>query len=322
MSSNTSAEFKRAMKELQEVNDELFYNDLKERINRHLNAVKEETMMIEESAKKVELGLNMISDQFQFIAQEAAGQMQAAAVSAESAITNILTIEMGKHSEALGEIYEAFSDISEDQKKFFHDTFSKSVTDTLTEIKQTLSETLIRHENVLSDTHCQLAQLVSAQEKSFLNKEAVWEKIVKNVEQKYDEKLQQLSNTYTKQLKDQQETIKLLEENISHREQELKRLVEENQKDIILVQEKGQETTREQIKNIAGLMEKSAEKYELQLITQNELQQNKLTEQEKHTADLARMQINQGTIMFRWLAIISAVQVIIGVAVGGLYFFN
>ncbi|MGE6487431.1 hypothetical protein [Paenisporosarcina sp. NPDC076898] len=313
MSSKTVANYKQSLRDLQEVNDALFYDDLKNQMNIHLARLEDEFQKVEKSAEYVSRSMAQIEHSFQATSQQATAEMRIAAKNADEVIQTVLSEETVKLMTKLNQVYVAFQQIGEQQKHFVEEHFIKQVEQNIADMNGKLSSTLTAYQASITNMHEQLTNLVENQQAEIEKREANWKQLANDIDAKYEERLKTFEVASTLQFKDIQHVLTG---------------VQQINKELISEQTKQQTKATAQFEHLEQVVEQTQSKQELAIIKQNEVQDTQVgnfvlmqREQHEQLQQLLSMQAEQGKSMRKWLITLSIVQGIT-VAVGtGLYFF-
>ncbi|WP_413305794.1 hypothetical protein AA0X95_04420 [Bacillus sp. 1P10SD] len=118
MTTSTEVDFKQALKDLQEVNDELFYDELKSKLTQHIQHLEDEYAKVECAMEGVQFKLERFEDDFQRITQEAATQLRATVANLQQDVPSLFEEQLS----VLGDVFVSFSDLAEEQKKILQDS--------------------------------------------------------------------------------------------------------------------------------------------------------------------------------------------------------
>lgn len=113
MSTSTEENFKQALKDLQEVNDQLFYGELKSKMGQHLHQLEAEYSKVEQTMEGVHFKLERFEDEFNRITQEATNQMRATVSNIQEDVPNLFEEQLN----VMGDSFAAFSELAEEQKQ-------------------------------------------------------------------------------------------------------------------------------------------------------------------------------------------------------------
>lgn len=136
MTTSTEVNFKQALKDLQEVNDQLFYGELKGKMEQHLHQLETEYAKVEHTMEGVQFKLERFEDEFNRITQEATGQMRTTVSNLQQDVPAFFDEQLN----ILGEAFVPFLELVDEQKKWIDEHKQ-----TMLELQQTLAERQKEH---------------------------------------------------------------------------------------------------------------------------------------------------------------------------------
>ena len=313
MSSKTVANFKQSLRDLQEVNDALFYDDLKNQMNTHLERLEDEFKKVEKTAEYVSRSMAHIEHSFQATSQQATAEMRISAKNVDQVIQTVISEETVKLMTKLNQVFGAFQQIGEQQKQFVEEQFIKQAEQNIADMNDKISSTFAAYQTSISNMHEQLTNLVENQQAEIEKRESNWKQLADDIDKKYEERLKDFEAASTLQYKEIQRVL-------TGFQQTNKKLISE--------QTKQQIEATAQFGHLEQVIEQTQSKQELAIIKQNEVQEtqvgNVVTNQRDQHEQLQRllsMQAEQGKTMRKWLITIATVQAVIAAVGTGLYFF-
>ena len=298
MSTSTKDKFNLALEELREINDQLFYNELKSNMSEHVSHLEKEYEKVSQKAQEMHEYMGRFEYVFTELTKNVETQLQ---VTIQNMCDQLPEI-FAEHTEALSIAYELFSKIAEDQSTFIQskDAEWKELADhvkeqqqiTLQHIVQELS-TLVKEKNDQVIEHReQLTKEVKEQLLDFENQ-------VQKLSEQFDTLL---LNFQKEQQKHQLHTETLLQSFINETKEKLQRL-------------------EQQINDVEKSIHDSSEEHMLQLVTNQQIRQQKWKEQDDKLVVLQNYQKSQAESMKKWFIGLAISHVIVIASVVGLYLF-
>lgn len=313
MSSKTVANYEQSLFDLQEVNDSLFYDDLKIKMNTHLEKLEDEFQKVEKSANHISRTMTQIEHSFQATSQQAAAEMRIAAKNADEVIKTVMTVETKKIMGTLNQVFVTFKSIGEQQKRFVQEEFINYAEQNITDMNDKLSITLDTYQISITKMHEQLTNVIAVQHADIEKRESSWKQLAADIDEKYAERLQAFEAASDTQFKEIQQVLTMLQQ---------------KNMELLKSQTNQQKEATSQFTDLQKVVEQTQSKQELAIIKQYEVQQTQVSdvvtyqkEQHEQLQQLLTMQGEQGNTMRKWLITLTVIQVVtVGLGVG-LYLF-
>lgn len=285
-------EYKQSLEELKKINDDLFYNELKNKMNEHLLNMNAEAEKVESTVQHIKNEMEKMKYSFEDKTTNATSAMCSAASQVNTNISEKLENETNKMVETLENVYGIFYELAEEQKKFVEQEF-------------------IETSKALLETNLTQIDAIQFRIKSIFENQTLY---IENKEKKWLEQATKIEADYSEQMQKLEATINQKLESLSSMNQKYQQTMKENEQNVQSVIQQGFRQTEQNILTINESFKENEQNYQLVVMEQQENQQLKWTALEK-------MQVEQGTTMKKWLVALSISQVVTFGTIIGLYFF-
>lgn len=300
MSTTTKEQFDLAIKDLKEINDLLFYNDLKTEMDEHLNRLEAEYERVAQKAQEVHDYLDSYEYTFKAMTQEVETQLKVAIENTSDQLPALFN----EQKASLYQAYELFLGLGEEQRAFIQTTNEewKELSESLkNEQKAALDQvvgklktevgTLLRETNEqVTGQRKQLEQEVKGQLQKF-------EQLMLQIQAQFDAILLTFQKNY--------ENHKIRTETL------IQKFVNETKEQFQLI--------NQQINDLGKLMIESNEENKLHLDKSEHLFLGKWKEQETQLEDLRQSQETQSITMKKWIIGLAITNIAIIAGLAGLY---
>ncbi len=296
MTNKIELDYKQSLLDLKEINDDLFYDDLKEKMNEHLELLQHGAKKVDSSIADIQQLMNNIIFKFQDQIRESTLAMSMVATNVDETIATSIQLETNQMMTLLNDVFQAFQSINVEQKEYFESTFVPYA-----------EENLTQHKTIACDLQQKFSTLLRDQ-KDFLEKwEAEWKKVNVSIDENHTLHLQKFEQLYNKKMQTVQDTVQQVEKKVTN-------FLNEQHETSTSVQRQF-ETRLEEIQSTVLSSKKT---YELQLTKQHEVQ----AEQFNQLVSLINTQANRSNVVKKWFIALSVSQLATIGTVIGLYFFR
>ncbi|MEG0472273.1 MAG: hypothetical protein RR588_08045 [Solibacillus sp.] len=296
-------EYKQSLEDLKKINGDLFYDELKVGMNLHLTTMRKEAEKVEGTVQIIKSEMEKMNYSFQDKTEKSTNAMSSAASQINATIAESLEQETQQMTNKLGNIYNIFHGLVEDQKQFVENDFIGNA--------KALLDINVKE---ITAIQSKMKALLENQTLYIENKEKNWHEQATKWEVDLKEKLQKLEKLTIEKLNAIQESHEQLELSLQTSEQAtnttMQQGFEHTAQHLLVVKD----TLKESEHNYQVAIADQKESYQLAIVEQQQLQQDKLT-------TLEIMQAEQGSTMHKWLIGLSISQVVSIGAIAGLYFF-
>ncbi len=285
-------EYKQSLEDLKKINDDLFYNELKNKMNEHLSNMNAEAEKVESTVQLIKNEMEKMHYSFEDKTTNATSAMRSAASQVNTNISEILENETNKMVGTLENVYGIFHELAEAQKKFVEQEF-------------------IETSKALLETNFKEIEAIQFKINSIFEDQLLY---IENKEKKWLEQSEKLEADYKEQMQKFEATINQKLESLSSLNQTLQKTIKDYEQNAQSVIQQGFQQTEQNMLAVKELFKESEQNYQLVVAEQQENQQLKWT-------TLEAMQVEQGTTMKKWLVALSISQAITFGTIIGLYFF-
>lgn len=296
-------EYKQSLEDLKKINNELFYDELKSNMNLHLETLNEEAKKVEGTVQIIKNEMEKMKYSFEDKTEKATTAMNSTANQINTTISESIDEKTQQMIEKLGDIYNIFYELVEEQKQFVQKDFI--------EIAKAQFDINVKK---IVDIHSTMETLLDNQILYIEKKENNWHELaekwnldlkiqIQNIEAQMNDKLTAMESLH-KQLENSIQTFS------KSTNETIQKGFEQTTQDMLVVKD----TLKESEQNYQLAIAEQKESNQLTLSEQHKLQQEKLTSLEK-------MQAEQGSTMHKWLIGLSISQIVSVGAIAGLYFF-
>lgn len=296
-------EYKQSLEDLKKINDDLFYDELKGNMNLHLSTVREETEKVDGTVQIIKSEMEKMNYSFQDKTEKATNAISSAASQINTTIAESLEQETQQMVNQLGNIYNIFHGLVEEQKQFVQKDFVENAKAQFDVNVKEITAVHLKMKALLDNQ----TLYIERKEKGWHEQAVKWDSDFKvqlqNIEAQMNEKLVAIEKLYKQLELSMQTSGKATNETIQQG-------FEQTAQHMLVVKD----TLKESEQNYQLAIAEQKESYQLALAEQQQLQQVKLMSLEK-------IQVEQGTTMHKWLIGLSISQIVSIGAIVGLYFF-
>lgn len=268
MSISTEVKFKEALLDLQKINDQLFYGELKRKMDQHLQQLDDDYKKVEKTINGVNYRLERFEDEFNRISQEATSQMHATISNIEQEIPSLFEEQLN----VLGDAFVSFSDLADEQKKILEER---------SQVWSNLDTKMLNGQKEINALI--IAELQAHTSKQQENQQYYMEMVTRE----HDQQKQQLNDIINSLMAE----------------------LRQNQKEL-----------KNDFKEVGTLVKDSSKVYELQLITDQQSRDTLLQQEKEERTLIQQKQGKQMQSTQKLVIAVVTIQVILSVAIGGLYF--
>lgn len=296
-------QYEQSIEELKKINDKLFYDDLKGKMNTHLKTMQEEYEKVEEIVDIIKKESEKMSFSVQDDVKQATMVMQSTSNKIDSTINEAINQKTEEMINELGDIYNMFHGIAEEQKQFVQKDFI--------EVAKAQFDLNVKE---LEALHSKMNKLIEHQKAYIEEKEKERNEQTKKLETDLKNQIQNIENQLNEKLITIENLHKQLEHSMKENTIETNKTLQNSFDEII-----------NQVRDVEHTLKEKEQTYQLAIVEQKESFQLSLSEQQKIQQDklmeLEKMQGEQGATMHKWLIGLSISQIVSIGAIIGLYFF-
>lgn len=117
MTTSTESKYLLALKDLKDINDKLFYDELKEKMNIYMYDLTNEYSKVEEAMQNVMFQVDAFSTQFNMLAEDATMKLNTAV----SNVMDEVPTQFQQQLDVLAKVYFKTEDVSKEIKQFIYD---------------------------------------------------------------------------------------------------------------------------------------------------------------------------------------------------------
>lgn len=331
MTKMVKRQYNEALKDLKNINDDLFYDDLKAQMNKHLELLQNESNKIENTIVTIKSTLENLTGNILVESHNAKSALIATSETVDQKIKDSFEQQNEQIIENMNNIFVAFQSIGDEQKDYIEKELLPVVNTYLQKI-----DTLQKQQAE------QLEALTIEQNQYISKKEEIWKIEMEAVEQKWLQQLKDIKTYYEKKFEQLFMNTETVEKTFLNTLETHHHIVQSNTLEVkkalnqleqfVKVEKQHITTTFTQLQNAINSHEQenashfdeiqktlttTKQTYEVQIGSQQEL----LTEQSTQFKLMFEKQISQGSILQKGLISLSISQIVTLGVIIFLYFF-
>lgn len=287
--------YKQSLMDLQELNEELFYSDLKKRMESHMELLQNESKKVNKNMESMEQLIDQTKFTFQDQIKETTFKMNTVAENIDETITTTIEQETDKMMTTLNEIYEIFRSIAGEQRKFYEEVF-------IIQAEKYLNQNKL----MLTDLQKKIFTSLELQAELEETKKSTWIELISNIDKQNEIHHKKVEKIYNEKLLSAQFLFRQSEQTINKQLEEHRIAFEVTQQQVTMQHE-----------SLQKALSSSAHTYEINLSEQRDIQ----AANSEQLATLISIETKQSTSIKKWVIALTGFHIATMGTIVGLYFF-
>lgn len=287
--------YKQSLMDLQELNEELFYSDLKKRMETHMEHLQSESKKVNKNMESMEQLFDETKFTFQDQIKETTFKMNTVAENIDETIKTTMEQETDKMMTILNDVYEIFRSIADEQRKFYEEEF-------IIHAEKYLNQNKL----ILTDLQKKIFTFLDSQAELEETKKSTWMELISNCDKQNEIYHKKVEKIYNEKLLSAQFFFKQSEQTVNKQ-------LEEHR----IAFEVTQQQAKMQHDSLQTAFSSSAHTYEVKLSEQQDVQ----AANSEKLATLINIENKQRTSMKKWVITLTGFHIATIGTIVGLYFF-